>query len=150
MVWFSTRPDIMLLDCANGADIHRVLGSGRSASVFARYGKNGEDKKLTLAPHELRHLQNTELFRLGVADTIISKRFNRRSVAQSYEYDHRSLAEDLANIAIPEEASRILGPSAQETLRLIIGGKIAGPIVSEFRMLQREQGDDLAFEYLAA
>ncbi|NCA71721.1 MAG: hypothetical protein EOM91_16900 [Sphingobacteriia bacterium] len=54
-----------------------------------------EDRRLTLQSHALRHLQNTELFRLGVADTIITKRFNRRSVAQ------RLLDSAKANQAIP-------------------------------------------------
>ncbi len=70
----------------------------RSASLFEKYGETDEDRALKIESHMLRHLQNTELFRLGVADTIISKRFNRRSVAQSYEYDHRSLAEELDQI----------------------------------------------------
>jgi hypothetical protein len=60
----------------------------------------------------LRHLQNTELFRLGVADTIISKRFNRRSIAQSYEYDHRSLAEELDQLELPVEVEMALGEKA--------------------------------------
>ena len=71
------------------------------AKLFAKYGETDEDRAMKIESHMLRHLQNTELFRLGVADTIISKRFNRRSVAQSYEYDHRSLAEDLDQIETP-------------------------------------------------
>lgn len=51
-------------------------------TLFESYCNSDEDRALTLNPHALRHLQNTELFRLGVADTIITKRFNRRSVAQ--------------------------------------------------------------------
>ncbi|WP_236078759.1 hypothetical protein [Paraburkholderia domus] len=53
---------------------------------------------LKLEPHMLRHRQNTELFRLGVDDTIISKRVNRRSVVHNYEYGDRSVAEYLDQI----------------------------------------------------
>jgi hypothetical protein len=68
----------------------RLLDDGAVPNLFAKYGETDDDRALKIESHMLRHLQNTELFRLGVADTIISKRFNRRSVAQSYEYDHRS------------------------------------------------------------
>lgn len=88
------------------------------------------------------------MFRLGVADTIITKRFNRKSVAQSYVYDHRSLSESLANIDIPEEAESI-APRARETLKMIMAGKIRGPIVDEFLKIQSELGDEHAFNYLS-
>jgi len=51
--------------------------------IFARYGETPEDRRLGLNTHALRHLQNTELFRLGIADAMITKRFNRRTVAQT-------------------------------------------------------------------
>jgi hypothetical protein len=96
----------------------------------------------------LRHLQNTELFRLGVADTIITKRFNRRSVAKSYEYDHRSLAEELEQIEIPPEVEIALGDKASTVARLIQAGKATGPLVQTFKRIQSEQGDAAAFEFL--
>ncbi len=105
---------------------------------------------MKLESHMLRHLQNTELFRLGVADTIISKRFNRRSVAQSYEYDHRSLAEDLDQIEIPQDIEIMLGEKASTVARLIKGGKANGPIVDAFRRIQATEGDTAAYEYLRA
>ena len=105
---------------------------------------------MKIESHMLRHLQNTELFRLGVADTIISKRFNRRSVAQSYEYDHRSLAEDLDQIEIPQDIEIMLGEKASTVARLIKGGKANGPIVDAFRRIQVTEGDTAAYEYLRA
>jgi len=81
--------DESLVQLSLGAD------DRESISLFTIYGQSDEDRNLSIKSHAFRHLQNTELFRLGVADTIISKRFNRRSVAQSYDYDHRSLAEEL-------------------------------------------------------
>jgi hypothetical protein len=102
-----------------------------------------------LNTHSLRHLQNTELFRLGVADAIITKRFNRRSVAQSYEYDHRSLAEDLERIELSPEFEARLGDKASTVARMIKAGKASGPIVEEFRRIQSTQGEDAAVNYLS-
>jgi hypothetical protein len=117
-------------------------------TLFETYSISDEDRELTLNPHALRHLQNTELFRLGVADTIITKRFNRRSVAQSYEYDHRSLAEELENIDLPIEVEAALGSKAATVARMIKAGKANGPIVDSFRNIQRTQGEDAAYEFL--
>ncbi|OXC80737.1 hypothetical protein [Caballeronia sordidicola] len=119
-------------------------------TVFEKYGQTEEDRALRMESHMLRHLQNTELFRLGIADTIISKRFNRRSVAQSYEYDHRSLAEDLDQIEIPQDIEIMLGEKASTVARLIKGGKANGPIVDAFRRIQATEGDTAAYEYLRA
>ncbi|VVD62672.1 hypothetical protein [Pandoraea commovens] len=135
------RPDAMLIQLA--------LGDHPSTpNLFGKYGETAEDRALTLASHSLRHLQNTELFRLGVADTIISKRYNRKSVAQSYEYDHRSLAEDLDLIEIPEDIEFRLGEKSATVARLIASDKIRGPIVDSFRRIQTSEGDVAAFEYL--
>jgi hypothetical protein len=65
-------------------------------------------------------------------------------------YDHRSLAEDLAAIEVPPEAAEMMGPKAQEALKLIMTDRVSGPIVDEFRRIQRELGDDAAFSYLDA
>ncbi|MFV8603749.1 hypothetical protein ACNRDG_05430 [Ralstonia pseudosolanacearum] len=119
-------------------------------TLFEKYGLTDDDRALRMESHMLRHLQNTELFRLGVADTIISKRFNRRSVAQSYEYDHRSLAEDLEQIEIPQDIEIMLGEKASTVARLIKGGKASGPIVDAFRRIQSTSGDAAAYEYLRA
>jgi hypothetical protein len=131
--------------------IGQALGDAKHLpSLFEKYGQTDEDRALKIESHMLRHLQNTELFRLGVADTIISKRFNRRSVAQSYEYDHRSLAEDLDQIEIPEDIEIMLGEKASTVARLIKGGKANGPIVDAFRRIQATEGDTTAYEYLRA
>lgn len=130
--------------------LNLVLGEEKEKreSLFNRYGSTPEDKALTLTSHSLRHLQNTELFRMGVADTIITKRFNRRSVAQSYVYDHRSLAETLDQIELPNELEAFLGEKAATVAKLIQTGKASGPIVASFKRIQQEQGDDAAFEFL--
>ncbi|GAA0569643.1 hypothetical protein [Caenispirillum bisanense] len=133
----------------SGSDLQMHLG-GQADNLFARYGETDEDRNYTINNHSLRHLQNAELFRLGVADTIITKRFNRTSVQQSYEYDHRSLAEDLHDIDLPPIAEEKLGPRAQEAMRMIMAKKVSGPIVAEFLRVQREHGDDAAFDYLDA
>ena len=137
------RPDPRFVGLALGDD-------KKIPSLFEKYGESDEDRGLKLESHMLRHLQNTELFRLGVADTIISKRFNRRSVAQSYEYDHRSLAEDLDQIEIPLDIEIMLGEKASTVARLIKGGKANGPIVDAFRRIQATEGDTAAYEYLRA
>ncbi|MDF3865377.1 hypothetical protein P3W53_12930 [Pseudomonas denitrificans (nom. rej.)] len=133
---------------ASTSDLQLHLGGGAN-NIFSRYGQTDEGRALSLNTHSLRHLQNAELFRLGVADTIITKRFNRRSVAQSYVYDHRSLAEDLAHIDLPKGAET-MAPRAQETLQMIMAKKIRGPIVDEFLKIQKDMGDDEAFSYLSA
>ncbi|MEQ1638477.1 MAG: hypothetical protein ABL903_17535 [Methylococcales bacterium] len=134
-------PDPNFLQQALGETDH---GEG----LFRRYGATDDDKSLVLVSHSLRHLQNTELFRLGVADTIITKRFNRRSVAQSYEYDHRNLSERLNEIELPAELEIALGEKSATVAKLIQVGKASGPIVDTFKKIQHEQGDQAAFDYL--
>lgn len=125
------------------------LGDDKSRdNLFIRYGQTIEDKSLYLTSHSLRHLQNTELFRLGVADTIITKRFNRRSVAQSYVYDHRSLAESLESIELPIEVEALLGEKSLTVAKMIKSGIASGPIVDEFKKIEKEHGELVAFEYL--
>lgn len=130
--------------------VNFLSDGGTTPSLFARYGLTEEDRALSLVSHSIRHLQNTELFRLGVADTLISKKFNRRSVAQSYEYDHRSLEEDIAFVDVPPEAEDRLGHNARQVYKLIAANKAHGPIVDEFRSIQREYGDEAAFDFLEA
>lgn len=128
---------------------HSISGKHVSiSSLFETYGLKDKDRILSLKPHSLRHLQNSELFRLGVADTVISKRFNRRSVAQSYEYDHRNLAEELEQIEIPANVEIALGEKASTVARLIKAGKASGPIVQEFHKIQWNRGDEAAFAFL--
>lgn len=137
------RPDAGFLQVALGDD-------EANETIFARYGRTEEDRALSLRSHSLRHLQNNELFRLGVADSIITKRFSRTSVRQSYEYDHRSLAEELAGLEIPPEVEFALGEKTATVLKMIKTGKASGPIVDDFKRIQQEEGDEAAFEFLRA
>jgi len=125
--------------------------SGKNKSVpslFRKYGVTEKTKSLSITSHTFRHLQNTELFRLGVSDAIITKRFNRNTVLQSHLYDHRSLAEDLKAIEFPQEAEPILSGKAADTYRMIAGGMAIGPIVDEFREIQKTHGDETAYKFL--
>lgn len=133
----------------SSADLPMHLG-GQTDNLFARYGETDDDRAYTVNTHSLRHLQTTELIRLGVADTIVNLRSNRRNPKHLKNYDHRSLAEDLEDIDVPPLATEKLGPRAQEAMRMIIANKVSGPIVDEFRRIQREHGDDAAFDYLDA
>jgi len=119
--------------------------------IYKTYGLTEEDKALTVNTHSLRHLQNSELFRLGVSDAIITKRFNRKSVAQSYVYDHRSLAEHLDSADLPDEWTQVLGDSKAATVaQMILAGKANGPIVREFKKIQIAEGDQAALLFLMA
>lgn len=138
-----SRPDPTLVTLSLG-------GKKSASSIFERYGQKDEDRALKIEAHSLRHLQNTELFRLGVADTIISKRYNRRSVAQSYVYDHRSLAEELDQIEMDDDLEIMLGEKATTVAKMIAAGKASGPIVDSFRQIQRSEGDTAAYEFLRA
>lgn len=136
------KPDVMMLTSFLGVE------KDNFKTIFEHYGQTDEDKRLVLRSHSLRHLQNTELFRLGVADTVITKRFNRKSVAQSYEYDHRSLSEQLDSIELPPEVEISLGSNASTVARLIKTGKATGPIVESFKRIQLEEGDEAALDFL--
>jgi hypothetical protein len=119
-------------------------------TIFERYGRTDADRSLRLISHSLRHLQNNELFRLGIADSIITKRFNRSSVTQSYEYDHRSLAEDLDSQELPPDIEYSLGGKTATVLKMINAGKASGPIVDDFKRIQRNEGDESALAFLRA
>ncbi|EHU3424960.1 MULTISPECIES: hypothetical protein [Acinetobacter calcoaceticus/baumannii complex] len=116
-------------------------------SIFEIYGKTDQDRKLSLTPHSLRHLQNTELFRQGVADTIITKRFGRKSIVQSYEYDHRSLAEQLEHIELSGD-TQYLDDKTATLAKLIATHNAHGPIVNTFKRLQQDEGDESAYAFL--
>ena len=121
---------------------------GERESFFMRYGQTEADRALTLESHMLRHLLTNELFRLGLADTIISKHLDRRDVAQSYAYDNRTLAEHLESMELPAETEATLGENSATVAKLILAGKAVGPIAATFKRIQREKGDQAAFEYL--
>ena len=125
------------------------LSKKSTQTVFSKYGMSDEDRELTLSPHSLRHLMNTELFRRAVADTIITKRFNRKSVAQSYDYDHRSLLEDLDRVALPADVEAKLSENSATLVRLLKSGRARGPIVEQFKRMQQQQNELVAIEYLS-
>lgn len=130
----------------------RTDGSG-SRSYFEKYGSAAASKEFSLQPHSLRHLMNTELFRLDVPDTVITHHFGRTSVAQSYQYDHRSLSERLKFVELPASALPYMPPgSTQEAVaKMIVSGHVESSHLSRsFRRIQNEHGDDSAFAYLAA
>lgn len=136
--------------------MYAFLGVGTAAgkrTCFDKYRRHDSPHVRRIAPHSLRHLLNGELFRFGVSDTIITKHFGRQNVAQSHEYDHRSLEEQLKDISLPIVAKRIISPdgSASVVAKLVVGGFIQNSgIAQTFLHIQREQGDDAAFIYLVA
>lgn len=133
-------------------DLELQLGGTEGGRLFQRYGASEKERCHSINPHSLRDLQNTELFSRGVADTVISRRYNRKGVDQSYVYDHRTLAEHLEEME-PDTArlaKSMLGPKARQAFDLIRGGKIAGPVVSTFQRIQLKEGDEAAFEFLNA
>jgi integrase len=130
----------------------RAFGSG-SPSYFKKYGANPEMKNLSIKPHSLRHLMNTELFRQNVSDTVITHQFGRVSVAQTYEYDHRSLAEKLKFIELPTVAQQFIPPDSTHELvaKMIVSGIASNSHIGKsFKRIQLEHGDEAAFAYLAA
>jgi hypothetical protein len=122
-------------------------------TLFTRYGKTTVTQNMRIGPKSLRHLMNTEFFRLRLPDTVITEHFGRRSVVQSYEYDHRNLAERLSFVRLPETARRILKDGGTQDLvaRMVVSGAAAGTHIGRsFRRIQEEHGDEAAFVYLAA
>jgi hypothetical protein len=131
-------------------DLTLHLGTRASPNLFTTYGGTDEERSFSLNSHSLRHLQTTELYRRGVSELLITKRFNRRTIAESRNYKHLTLSEDLEAIDVPAEAQKLLGGRAQETLHLIDSGALRGPLVDEFRRIQSTAGDDAALEFLVA
>jgi hypothetical protein len=127
-------------------------GEGTS-TIFTRYGAGPNLETLKINPHSLRHLMNTEFFRLNIPDTVITHHFGRTTVVQSHEYDHRSLGEQLSFIELPKSAQAIIAPgSSQETVAKMVLSGFAGlsHIAESFKKIQQEHGDEAAFTYLAA
>ncbi|CAH1648009.1 conserved hypothetical protein [Hyphomicrobiales bacterium] len=132
-------------------DITEALGKESVAgqSFFAKYGKP-EAASYTLNSHAMRHMHNNELFVAGVADTIITHRFGRKSVAQSHEYDSRTLAQELTDMELPPGTADLLIGPARDAFKLIASNRSSGRVVDEFRRIQKEEGDEAAVVYLAA
>lgn len=122
-----------------------------TTSLFVRYGQTEEDKSLSLETHDFRHLLDNEMFRHGVSDAIITKRFARTSVAQSHAYDHRSLEESLDGVDLNERESELLGDSHAATVLLLHRqGRLGkSDVMDTFLRIQEEEGDDAALQFLA-
>ena len=121
-------------------------------TIFTKYSTVPNKSDLFVLSHSLRHLMNTELFRQGVPDTVITQHFGRQSVAQSYVYDHRSLAERLKDVEIPEKAAKLIVPGTpQETVaKMVLSDLFGGSAIAvAFKKIQSESGDEAAFMYLA-
>ncbi|MCP3725437.1 hypothetical protein M3I53_20310 [Paraburkholderia sp. CNPSo 3272] len=127
--------------------------NNRRNTIFTRYGNGPDLESLRINPHSLRHLMNTEFFRLNIPDTVITHHFGRTTVAQSHKYDHRSLGEQLSFVELPKSAQAIIAPgSVQETVaKMVLSGFVGLSHVAEsFKKIQQEHGDEAAFTYLAA
>jgi hypothetical protein len=58
------------------------------------------------------------------------------------------LAEDLSRIELSPEIEERLGERSSVVLKLIKLGRAHGPIVSEFKRIQKEHGEDAALDFL--
>ncbi len=149
------EPDAQIAPVSLSA-VYSSLGiGGRSegGTLFSRYCSSDFNPRTKLRPHSLRHLMNTELFRLNVADTVITNHFGRSSVAQSHEYDRQSLGERLAFVQLPEAAISLIAPGSDAELvaKMVVGGLIGeSHVAKSFKRIQQEHGDDAAFAYLAS
>jgi integrase len=136
--------------------IYIALGGSndsRALSLFRKYGASPAREALFINPHSLRHLMNTELFRQNVSDTVITHHFGRSTVAQSYEYDHRSLAEKLKFVQLPPVSSSMVPPGSPQELvaKMVVSGIAAESHVGRsFRRIQAEHGDEAAFTWLTS
>lgn len=127
--------------------------NNRKNTVFTRYGTGPDLESLKINPHSLRHLMNTEFFRLNIPDTVITHHFGRTTVVQTHKYDHRSLGEQFSFIELPKSAQAIIEPgSVQETVAKMVLSGFAGlsHISESFKKIQQDYGDEAAFTYLAA
>ncbi|WP_310620066.1 hypothetical protein [Flexibacterium corallicola] len=144
--------NMTIVDVINGlsqkASWDRFGQQDGSLSLFQKYGETAEDCEHLIETHDFRHLWNTEMFRAGLADTILSKRFNRKSVAQSYEYDHRSLAEELDVITVPAELDPLLLGKARDVYKLIMTGRGKGKIADQFMKIQKNEGEEVSSDRL--
>lgn len=136
--------------------IDRRLGNERyrdTPSIFQTYGDHENAASMRIETHALRHMMNTEYFRLHLPDTIITHQFGRTSVAQSYEYDHRSLSEKLDFVSLPAAASALVQKGTVQELvaKMVVSGAMKGSHLAEsFSKIQAGHGDKAAFEYLVA
>lgn len=146
-------PETVTIETAAQSSFLAFLSTDKGkGTIFTKYSTLPNKSGLFIKSHSLRHLMNTELFRQGVPDTVVTQHFGRQSVAQSYVYDHRSLAERLKDVEIPEKAAKLIVPGTpQETVAKMVLSDLFGgsAIAMAFRKIQSESGDEAAFMYLA-
>lgn len=138
--------------------IFQALGandaSGKKTSIFAKYGSSDKAKRFRLKSHSFRHMLDTELLASGLSDLIVSHHHNRQSVPQTLEhYDHRTFGEVLESIEMPEIAKPLAEKNSVEevVVKLLTAGFLDGsPLHQTFLKIQREAGDEAAFEYVVA
>lgn len=123
-----------------------LCGNGDNENIFKIY----LNKDLKLNSHSLRHLRSAELIRAQVSDMIHAKTMGRKSYAQNYEYDHRSVSESLKQFNIEDAILKAMPPKAFELLGKIATNQIGGSISKTFREVQLELGDEKAIEWLSA
>ncbi|MFV8530401.1 hypothetical protein [Ralstonia pseudosolanacearum] len=150
----SCIPNDARIEVVAESTLYQQLSSrkDRKHTLFTRYGQGEHLDSMMVNPHSLRHLMNTEFFRLNIPDTIITQHFGRTTVVQSYEYDHRNLAERFSFVELPESANGIIASgSVQETVaKMVLTGFASDSHVAKsFKRIQAEHGDEAAFTYLA-
>lgn len=141
-------PDAKVAPAAVGS-LYQWLGK----TILRRYSKDAEATRMVVRPHGLRHLMNTEFFRLNIPDTVITQHFGRQTVAQSYQYDHRSLAEKLRFVELPTAGKQAIEAGSPQELvaRMVVAGLAPeSHIAKSFKSIQASDGDEAAFRYLAA
>lgn len=149
-------PDDAAVALPHASTIRQGLGSNigpNPKSLYDKYSQEPDASEMAVNAHSLRHLMNTELFRRGVPDTIITEQFGRESIAQSYEYDHRSLSELLKFVSLPEDAKKAVRPGSPQELiaKMVVSGTLGDShLVRSFKKIQSRDGDRVAFAYLAA
>lgn len=145
--WFYDWNRYLFVSRLSPQNIDKALnGEGNDENIFKIY--LGRDCRLN--SHSLRHLRSAELIRAKVSDMIHAKTMGRKSYAQNYEYDHRSVSESLAQFNIEEAILNSMPPKALELLGKIATNQIGGSISKTFRELQLDFGDEKAIEWLAA
>lgn len=123
-------------------------------NIFERYGENDKTRSasldmLKINSHAFRHLQNDVLLRHNVSDLVVTLRFRKSLRQTSQSYFHPRLREKLAETSLPDLAQRILGDSpAADVLKMINQKIVKGEVRDSFEKIQREHGDEAAYEWL--
>lgn len=127
------------IDCA-------LSGKGKNENIFEIY----LNKPAKLNTHSLRHLRSSELIRAQVSDMIHAKTMGRKSLAQNYEYDHRSVKESLSQLDVTEKMLIDMPIKARITLEKALDNKLGGTIVKTFNEIQNKNGIQEAINWLSA